>query len=314
MWFGRYPWRSTLLVVSVLFITAAQGGTAQDDDSEWATATLIDCAVETTGDGSFHETCEVESADARLAGTWSFSYDIDTLEGEGVISVDAGDGPVTHEYNPEDVELQFGEVTIVTADGRWEGGARRVVAAREAKLKEFWAAAFFDERMQGLIEGASGTGESWVLGATLDGSGADAELDLLLAGRGDSAGPPYALDAFVGSSDSGYSTVANIARVVFPLIVFALVVAGAGISLLKGHWWMGLLGALGFGVYALWSTQVSLDIDLLGRFEENVENNIGLAIFLASSAGALLLLLGAVLPARSGSWWDRNRTTQPVSD
>ena len=130
---------------------------------------------------------------------------------------------------------------------------------------------------------------------------------------GDSAGPPYALDGFVVPSDSGYSTAANIGRVGFPLIVFALVVAGAGISLLKGHWWMGLLGALGFGVYALWSTQVSLDIALLGRFEEDVENNIGLAIFIASSAGALLLLLGAVLPARSGSWWDRNRTTEPVS-
>ncbi len=113
--------------------------------------------------------------------------------------------------------------------------------------------------------------------------------------------------------DAGYSTAANIARVVFPLVVFALGVAGAGISLLKGHWWMGLLGALGFGVYALWSTQVSLDIDLLGRFEENVENNIGFAIFIASSAGALLLLLGAVLPARSGSWWDRNRPAQPVT-
>ena len=150
--------RSILLVSSLLLVTAAQGGAAQGDDAEWTTATLFDCAVESTGDGSFHETCAVESADARGAGTWSFSYDIETLEGEGVVSIDAGDGAVTHEYNPEDVELHFGVVTIVTADGRREGGARRVVAAREGKLKESWAAAFFDERMQRLIEGASGTG------------------------------------------------------------------------------------------------------------------------------------------------------------
>ena len=98
------------------------------------------------------------------------------------------------------------------------------------------------------------------------------------------------------------------------MIVLALLVAGAVISSLKGHWWMGLVGALGFGVFVLWTTlHGSLDFDPLGGFEENVENNIGLAIFLASSVGALLLLLGAVLPARPGSWWDRHRAAKPAS-
>ncbi len=58
--------RSILLVSSLLLVAAAQGGASQDDDAEWATATLVDCAVESTGAGSFDE-CAVESADARLA-------------------------------------------------------------------------------------------------------------------------------------------------------------------------------------------------------------------------------------------------------
>ena len=148
------------------------------------------------------------------------------------------------------------------------------------------------------------------MSSRLTGTGDHDGLEMELGGEGDTPGPPYALVGFIERT-SGYSTGANIVRLVYPLIVFALLIAGAVISLLKGHWGMGLVGALGFGVFALWATlHDSLDIDLLGGFEENVETNIGLAIFLATMLGGLLLLLGTVLPARPGSWWDRHRTAE----
>lgn len=48
--------RSTILVSSLLLVTAAQGGTSTEDADSVA-ATLIECTVESNSDGSLRETC-----------------------------------------------------------------------------------------------------------------------------------------------------------------------------------------------------------------------------------------------------------------
>ena len=95
-------------VVVGLLLPAAHGFKEYD-----VSGTLTNCAVVEHG-GGFEETCDLASDDEMLAGSWSFEYEIDR---SGSYAIDEDRFSATHEFDPDEEELQIGEAEIVTNDG-----------------------------------------------------------------------------------------------------------------------------------------------------------------------------------------------------
>ena len=154
---------ATLALPLLIAVHAAQ--------EEGVSGTLTDCTV-AENSGEFHETCTLESADPILAGTWSFIYEVDE---QGGISIDDEEGLVTYEYDPDDLVLQFGAITIVGGEGQWDGMGERFVAVN-GTLDDIWAEAFIDES----VRGAFGDAGAWVIGGLVRGEGEYSGFELQL--------------------------------------------------------------------------------------------------------------------------------------
>ena len=99
---------------------------------------------------------------------------------------------------------------------------------------------------------------------------------------------------------------------VIALIALAVLATPAVISALKGRWWMGLLGFV--AVVGWLFVLFTFTEDPSEEFQETaVARILELLMQLALPGGLLLLVLGAVLKPRPGSWWDRNRAAKPAS-
>ena len=90
----------------------------------------------------------------------------------------------------------------------------------------------------------------------------------------------------------------------------AVIATPVVISSLKGRWWIGAAGATLF---------VSAFVALFGvvggepdaAFQETTTFKVlEAAINIALYGGGLMLILGAAMRPRPGSWWDLNRSTQ----
>ena len=99
----------------------------------------------------------------------------------------------------------------------------------------------------------------------------------------------------------------QIATVIVATIALAVITTPAVISSLKGRWWVGAAGATLF---------VSAFVVLFGvvggepdtAFQETTTFRVvEAAINIALYGGGLMLILGAAMRPRPGSWWDLNR-------
>ncbi len=290
---------ATLALPLLIAVHAAQEG--------GVSGTLTDCTV-AENSGEVHETCTLESADPILAGTWSFIYEIEENE-EGIVGFDDEEGLVTYEYDPDEVVLQFGEITIVGGEGQWDGMGERFVAV-SGTLDDIWAEAFIDES----VRGAVGDGGAWVIGGLVRGEGEYSGFELQLGGAGDQPGPPYALNGWIqeGETDVDDSQLLQwLITGVIALIALAVLATPAVISALKGRWWMGVLGLV--AVVGWLFVLFTFTEDPSEEFQETaVFRILELLLQLALPGGLLLLVLGAALKPRPGSWWDRNRAAKPA--
>lgn len=299
------PWHlalATLALPLLIAVHAAQEGRIS--------GALTDCTV-AENSGEFHETCTLESADPVLAGTWSFIYEIEENE-EGIVGFDDEEKLVTYEYDPDDLVLQFGEITIVADEGQWDGVGQRIVASTGA-LDDFWVEALIDESLRGAI----GDGGAWVIGGLVRGDGEYSGFELQLGGAGDQPGPPYALSGWIqeGEIDVDDSQLLQwLITGVIAVIALAVLATPAVISALKGRWWMGIAGFVGFvGAFVITFGLFGID-EPSAEFQETATFKVGeAALNVALYGGIFLLLFGSVRRARPGSWWERNRAAKPAS-
>ncbi|MEA3511058.1 MAG: hypothetical protein U9R51_06440 [Actinomycetota bacterium] len=102
----------------------------------------------------------------------------------------------------------------------------------------------------------------------------------------------------------------QIATVIVATIGLAAIATPAVITSLKGRWWIGVTGATLFvTAFVVLFGVVGGEPDV--AFQETttfkvVEATINIALY----GGGLLLILGAAMRPRPGSWWDLNRGTQ----
>ena len=82
------------------------------------------------------------------------------------------------------------------------------------------------------------------------------------------------------------------------------------VSILKGRWWIGVLGLIGFvGGFTVLFGSFGMP-EPSEEFQDTVAFQISnAAINLAFLGGLLLLIYGAVRSARPGSWWASHRGT-----
>jgi uncharacterized membrane protein HdeD (DUF308 family) len=104
------------------------------------------------------------------------------------------------------------------------------------------------------------------------------------------------------------SAVANVLEVLVPTIAVAGLVALVVIAWLKGCWWMGVVGAVGFVVgfsVAFGSFGIS---EPSPAFQETFTfQMLNAMVLVALFGGVALLVVGVAKSARPGSWWDRRQ-------
>jgi hypothetical protein len=107
------------------------------------------------------------------------------------------------------------------------------------------------------------------------------------------------------------SAVANVLELVVPVVALAVIATPVVIAALKGRWWIGVAGALlfisGFAViFGVFVGEPSAEFQETTTFKLT-EGAVNVALY----GGAFLLILGALLRPRAGSWWDRRRGAKP---
>ena len=112
--------------------------------------------------------------------------------------------------------------------------------------------------------------------------------------------------------DSDSATV-NVLEIVVPVVALAVIATPVAIAALKGRWWIGVAGALllisGIGViFGVFVSEPSAEFQETTTFKVT-EAAINIALY----GGGFLLLLGALLRPRAGSWWDRRRSAKPAT-
>ncbi len=142
--------RMFLLVLAILGVLVLVAAAKEYDVS----GTLTNCVV-AERDSGFVETCDLESPDQMFGATWTFAFAIEESS-DGEIGVDEPDFSGTFEYDPNDVELQIGEMTLVTPAGSWEGGGQRVLSSSGTLDEEFWASVFVGDRVPDGVAGDLG--------------------------------------------------------------------------------------------------------------------------------------------------------------
>ena len=102
----------------------------------------------------------------------------------------------------------------------------------------------------------------------------------------------------------------QIATVIVATITLALIATPVVISSLKGRWWIGATGATLFvTAFAVLFGVVGGESD--AAFQETTTFKVvEAAINIALYGGGLMLILGAAMRPRPGSWWDLNRSAQ----
>jgi hypothetical protein len=102
----------------------------------------------------------------------------------------------------------------------------------------------------------------------------------------------------------------QIATVIVVTIALAAIATPVVISSLKGRWWIGATGATLFvAAFVVLFGVVGGEAD--AAFQETTTFRVvEAAISIGLYGGGLMLILGAAMRPRLGSWWDLNRSTQ----
>jgi hypothetical protein len=104
--------------------------------------------------------------------------------------------------------------------------------------------------------------------------------------------------------------VGTIVAVMIGLVIIATPIA---IASLKGRWWIGVAGALLFlSAFAVLFGVIGGEPDAAFQLTTTfkiVEAVVNVALY----GGGFLLILGAAMRPRPGSWWHRNRGAQSAS-
>ncbi len=109
------------------------------------------------------------------------------------------------------------------------------------------------------------------------------------------------------------SALANILEILVPVIALAVLATPVVISGLKGRWWMGLVGLLGFvGGFVIMFGAFGVPEPSEEFQESAVFGVVNWALNIAFIGGLILLIYGAARSPRPGSWWDRNRGADPT--
>lgn len=110
------------------------------------------------------------------------------------------------------------------------------------------------------------------------------------------------------------SALANVLEIVIPALGVALLVTVVVVPILKGRWWMGVVGlpsfivgfVVGFGAFGVPEPS--------DEFQETALFGVlNVTLNVLFWGGATLLLLGAFLKPRPGSWWDHKRRRDATS-
>lgn len=104
----------------------------------------------------------------------------------------------------------------------------------------------------------------------------------------------------------------QIATVIVATVGLAVIATPIVISSLKGRWWIGVTGATLFATaFVVLFSVVGGEPDAALQ-ETTTFKAVEATINLALCGGALLLILGAAMRPRAGSWWDLSRGTHPT--
>ena len=107
------------------------------------------------------------------------------------------------------------------------------------------------------------------------------------------------------------SALANILEVLVPMVALAILATPVVISALKGRWWLGVIGLVGFvGGFAVVFGMFGIS-EPSAEFQETIGFQItNAALNVALLGGILLLVFASMRRARPGSWWDHHRGAQ----
>ena len=104
------------------------------------------------------------------------------------------------------------------------------------------------------------------------------------------------------------TAIANVLEILVPTVAIAGVGAFVLVAWLKGRWWVGVVGAVGFVVgfvFAFGSFGIPEPSPAFPEtFTFQVLNAI---VVLVLYGGIAMLVFGVAKSARPGSWWDRRR-------
>lgn len=102
----------------------------------------------------------------------------------------------------------------------------------------------------------------------------------------------------------------QLTAVIVATMAMAIIATPVVISSLKGRWWVGATGATLFvTAFVILFGVVGAEPD--AAFQETTTFRVvEAAINIALYGGGLMLILGAAMRPRPGSWWDLNRGTQ----
>lgn len=110
-------------------------------------------------------------------------------------------------------------------------------------------------------------------------------------------------------TEKGEHLVQQITAVIVATTALAVIATPIVISSLKGRWWIGVSGGTIFVtafviLFGVVGGEPDADFQETTTFKV-VEATINVALY----GGAFLLILGAAMRPRLGSWWDLNRGT-----
>lgn len=228
----------------------------------------------------FEERCTLTGGDERAQGSWTFTY---------AASLDEG------------AEVHSGALVVEAGAGGWEGELSRTVAAPGPT-----------------VEGPVQPGPVWSMGGSLTGVGQYEGLELWFGGEG-GVSESYHLTAGIELDEEGESVGSRVRNLVLGILVWGAILALLGtpavIATLKGRWWMGVIGFVAFvGAFIVTFGLFGIS-EPSEEFQDTLAFRVGnTALQILWTGGLGLLIVGALLKPRPGSWWDRNRSRQPTEE